>query len=399
MKKLFNYSFFLFLDKGLAFILPLSILYLTKDEGLYVNLEAALAFSIILIPLLDMGIKYYVGYMYTRKGNDCFEQFDLLSLQVIIVNLIIAVPLYFYSDFLFIYVMAILRTLHINLFQYVQIKGRLTEKLIPPLIISIFASVTSIFLAIGLFYLGVSNNTVLLAYFILPPCIFLLYHLSQYKPDSSTLLKVNFSDPFYYSMLKFSIPVIMNSLLVVGFANLTKIYVLNSFGQTEMVKYSFDFRVAMGIQLIHMAVVGYLTKFFLISHDFTKMIKIYFYYIGSLVGCAIFTLLIIHFFGALIDPKLLVVDSLILIIFGYVILWCFSAFFDVLYMRMNKTSLVLINSTVFFSSYVLFYFFHGIASSVDAALGLLFSAGMMLASNIFLIFYNFKYLKVSEVND
>lgn len=399
MKKLFNYSFFLFLDKGLAFILPLSILYLTKDEGLYVNLEAALAFSITLIPLLDMGIKYYVGYMYTRKGNDCFEQFDLLSLQVIIANLIIAVPLYFYSDFLFIYVMAILRTLHINLFQYVQIKGRLTEKLIPPLIISIFASVTSIFLAIGLFYVGVSNNTVLLVYFILPPGIFLLYHLSQYKPDSSTLLKVNFSDPFYYSMLKFSIPVMINSLLVVGFANLTKIYVLNSFGQAEMVKYSFDFRIGMGVQLIAAAIMSFYSKFFLISYDFRKMVKVYFIYVLALTGMVVAMLFLIYLLGPFINPNLLVVDPLLSIIFGYILLWCFSTFFDVFYTRINRTPLILINSTVFFSSYVLFYFFHGIASSVDAALGLLFSAGMMLASNIFLIFYNFKYLKVSEVND
>tara|TARA_B110000090_G_C13338557_1_gene430172 strand:- start:258 stop:1457 length:1200 start_codon:yes stop_codon:yes gene_type:complete len=399
MKKLFNYSFFLFLEKGLAFILPLSILYLTKDEGLYVNLEAALAFSILLIPLLDMGIKNYVGYMYTRKGNDCFEQFDLLSLQVIITNLIIAVPLYLYSDFLFIYVMAILRALHINLFQYLQIKGRLTEKLIPPLIISIFASVISILLAISLFYLGVANNTVLLGYFILPPSIFLLYHLSQNKPYNSSVLKINFSDQLYFSMLKFSIPLMMNSLLVVGFANLTKIYVLNSFGQAEMVKYSFDFRVAMIIQFVHMAVVGYITKFLLTSHDFVKMIKVYFYYISSLVGCLVLTLLTIHFLGLLVNPKLLVVDSLLLIIFGYTILWCLSAFFDVLYIRMNKTSLLLINSIIFFISYILFYFFHGILGSVDAALGLLFSAGMMLTSNIFIIFYNFKHLKKSVVND
>jgi hypothetical protein len=366
---------------------------MTGNEGLYANLEAILAFSIVLVPLLDFGIKSYVGYRFNRSGADCFARFDALSLQVVLINLALAIPLYFINELMFIYVMAIFRAIHINLYQYILIKGLLCESRIKPMIVSIFSSTSSVCIALSLSYSGVSDNMMLFCYFILPPCVFLGYHLIQYKPVKGERLGPSIIDPFNFSMIKFSLPVIMNSLLVVGFANLTKIYILNKFGQADMIKYSFDFRIAMGIHLVHSAISVYLIKFFLVSVNSKRMIKIYCLYMTVLlVGVAI-ALVFVYYLGPYLDPKLLILDLLLCVIFGYTILWCFSAFLDVLYVRMNKTSLVLVNSCVFFTSFILFYFFVGISTPLFAAIGLLISAAMMWLSSLVLVFSNHKHLK------
>jgi hypothetical protein len=375
-------------DKALAFVGPLLILYLTDSNSIYSSLESVLAISVILIPIIDLGVKDYVGYVYTKERDSCFERFDLLSLRLIVSSLAIAIAFYIVGNPFLMVAMALLRSAHINLYYYLQMKGRLTEKIVGPLRYSIIVTCTSALLTIFGFYAGLSDAHVLLVYFLTPSLLFLCYHVFQSQLFNPKLFSIDWNNPTYLVMIRFSVPIILNSFLVIGFSNLTKLYVLNQFGEEEMVRYSFDFRIAMVVQIIHMVIVTYLTKFLLISDDFTRIVKVYALYAILLVSIASLGLLVIFFWGRHIDPDRLVFDTLMCAIFGYTVFWCLSAFFDIFYTRLNKTVFILINSCAFFLSYILYYLFIGVESATESGLALFLSSLMMLLSNLMMIFIN-----------
>ncbi len=390
MKKFLSYSFFLFLDKGLSFLLPILLLYITSP-AVYAKLEAALAMSILLIPLLDLGTNYYVGFIYKRDGEACFRHFNRLLLSISLFSIAVAIPLFFLSDFFFIIVLAILRTVHINLYQYGQTKGRLTEKLVSPILANITASTCAVVLTIVSVYFDVWDNYILLSYFIFPPLLFIFLNSRAVElPSLLKLRKTNYRPvlTFIKRSLTFAAPAILNTLLVTGFANLTKIYVLQNFGESDMVRYSFVFRLAMIIQIFHAIISGYTAKFFLISNNGHKIIRLYVLYAFVLFVIAFFIIATVYFANSLVSYELLYVDSLFIIAFAYTLFWCYSGFFDFLYIRINKTKLMLINSGVFFVSAICFYFVYGVMTPLDAAIGLFISSIAMFISNILLCFLN-----------
>jgi len=390
LKKLLNYSFFLFLDKGLAFALPLSILFITNDKAVYATLEAALALSVVLIPFLDFGVKYYVGYCYKLEGEKCFEKFNRLLIALSLFSVVIAIPLFLLSDFFFILILGILRSVHINLYQYGQIKGRLTERLISPVIVNVIASFVTLTLTLGAYYFGGSSQFIVLSFFVFAPLLFLLLNIRHFPLTSFFKFNQRNAIEFISKCLKFSVPAIINTLLVVGFANLTKIFVLENFGESEMVQYSFVFRLAMIIQLFHMAVSGYTCKFFLLSNDLKKMCSYYLLYVLALLIISCGLTFAIYLFSDIVSYELLHLDLLLVMAFSYTLFWCYSSFFDFLYVRINKTKLMLVNSFVFFLSYILYYAVFGIYSPLSAATGLFISSVFMFISNLTLLWLNRK---------
>ena len=390
MKKLLSYSFFLFLDKGLSFVLPILLLYITSPS-VYAKLEAALAMSILLIPLLDLGTNYYVGFIYKRDGEACFRHFNRLLLSISLFSIAVAIPLFFLSDFFFIIVLAILRSVHINLYQYGQTKGRLTEKLISPILANITASTCAVVLTLISVFFDVWDNYILLSYFIFPPLLFIFLNSRAVElPSMQKLREINYKPTliFIKKSLTFAAPAILNTLLVTGFANLTKIYVLQNFGESDMVRYSFVFRLAMIIQLCHMAVSGYTFKFFLLSINLKRMASLYLIYMSALFLITLSILCAVYFVNNIVDYELLYIDPLFIVAFAYTLFWCYSAFFDFLYIRINKTKLMLVNSGVFFLSAICFYFIYGVMTPLDAAIGLFISSITMFISNILLCFLN-----------
>ena len=394
MKKLFNYSFILFLDKGLAFALPLSILFITNNNTLYANLEAALALSVILIPFLDFGIKYYVGYCYKQEGEKCFNRFNRLLITLSLVSLIVAIPLFLSSEIFFTFVLAIMRSVHINLYQYGQIKGRLIEQLISPILINVVASVCALLITLVIFYAGGSDKYILLSFFIISPVLFLALNMRHFQLGSLFKFDYHHSIEFITKCLMFSAPAIINTLLVVGFANLTKIYVLEKFGELEMVQYSFVFRLAMVIQMGHMALSGYTFKFFLLSSDLRKMTYYYLIYMAALFFVSLGVMVTVYVLSDFVNYELLRFDSLLVIAFAYTLFWCYSSFFDFIYVRLNKTKLMLVNSFVFFFTYIMYYLFFGVMSPMSAALGLFISSVFMFMSNLVLLWFNRKEIMV-----
>ena len=358
---------------------------------MYAKLEAALAMSILLIPLLDLGTNYYVGFIYKRDGDACFRHFNRLLLSISLFSIAVAIPLFLLSDFFFIIVLAILRSVHINLYQYGQTKGRLTEKLISPILANIIASTCAVVLTLISVFFDVWDNYILLSYFIFPPLLFVFLNSRAVElPSMQKLRGINYKPTFIFikKSLTFAAPAILNTLLVTGFANLTKIYVLQSFGESDMVRYSFVFRLAMIIQLCHMAVSGYTFKFFLLSINLKRMSSLYLIYMSALFFITFLILCVVYFINNIVDYELLYIDPLFIVAFAYTLFWCYSAFFDFLYIRINKTKLMLVNSGVFFLSAICFYFIYGVMSPLDAAIGLFISSIAMFISNILLCFLN-----------
>ena len=396
MKKLLSYSFFIFLDKGISFVLPVLLLYLT-NPSIYAKLEAALALSILLIPLLDLGTNYYVGFIYKRDGSACFSRFNRLLLSISFISVVVALPLFFVSEFFLIVVLAILRSVHINLYQYGQTKGRLTEQLISPILTNIIASVCAVILTLLSVFFEIEGSYVLLSYFIFPPLLFMFLNTRTIEFSQSAKLfkwsilrQFNYQPAFQFikKSLVFAAPAILNSLLVTGFANLTKIYVLQHFGETEMVRYSFVFRLAMFIHIFHAAISGYAAKFFLLSNDLKKMTFFYLMYMLILFLITVFILVVVYFMNDVVVHELLHIDSLFIAAFAYTLFWCYSGFFDFLYIRINKTKLMLVNSSIFFLTAICFYLIHGVMTPLDAAICLFFSSITMFISNILLCFLN-----------
>jgi hypothetical protein len=390
LKKLLNYSFFLFLDKGLAFVLPLSILFITNNKTIYSNLEAALALSVVLIPFLDFGIKYYVGYCFKQEGDKCFNRFNRLLIVLSLLSLIVAIPLFFISELFFIFVLAVLRSIHINLYQYGQIKGRLTDKLISPILINVAASCCALLMTIGIYYAGGNDKYIVLSFFIFAPVLFIILNIKHFQLNSFFKFDYHNTTQFITKCLIFSAPAIFNTLLVVGFANLTKIYVLENFGESEMVQYSFVFRLAMVIQMCHMAVSGYTCKFFLLSNDLRKMTSYYLIYMAALFLVTLCIAFGVYILSDFVSYELLSFDLLLVMAFAYTLFWCFSSFFDFIYVRINKTKLMLVNSFIFFFTYIVYYSLFDITSPSSAAVGLFISSVFMFMSNLTLLWFNRK---------
>ena len=388
LRRFFNYSFFIFLDKALSLLLPISILLITGNKSIYVNIESALALSIVLIPLLDLGIKYYVGYCFKKEGASCFGRFDRLQVKLSLLSIFLASLLLFFSEFFYILFLSVLRGAHINLYQYGQIKGRLNDDLIRPIIINVVSSVITFVIFFLGYQQGLSSKAIIFCFFIFPPLIFLFISFKNLSTSSYEKSHEISTTIFLSRCLKFSISAIVNTILVVGFANLTKIFVLENFGENEMVQYSFIFRLSMIVQLFHMSIAGYTFKFFLLSKNLKKMRNIYIIYMVFMALISTLFIFCIYIFNQIFNYELLNVDPLFIVVFLYTLLWCFSSFFEFIYIRINKTKLMLINSFVFFSAYIFYYFIFGIDSSLYAAVGLMISAFFMLFSNLILVWLN-----------
>ena len=406
MQKLFNYSFFLFLDKGLAFLLPLLILFLTDDRSLYASVEAAIAVSILLVPLLDLGLKYYVSYCYRQEGNKCLDRFDRLLIILSLVSITISIPLLIFSKLFFIVFLGILKSVHINLYQYCQIRGRLTDNLIPPVRLNVVSTALSVFLLIAAYHSEANGNVLLFSLFIVPPFLFLINNFRSLSPAALfTFYPVNDDDDddgddendvdndndvknFLSKCIRFSGPAIVNTLIVVGFANVLKLVIFAKFGEEDLVEYAFAFRLALLIQVFHMVISGYTFKFFLMSSDFVKMLKIFLMFALSLIAITLFLAIFIDIVSGIVSYDLLKFDLLTAVVFAYTLFWCLASFFEFVYIRIDKTELMLVNSCVFLGSYCLFYFIFGIVNPLSAAVGLLVSAVCMFISNVALIFVN-----------
>jgi hypothetical protein len=281
--------------------------------------------------------------------------------------------------------LSLFRSLYVNLFQYSQIRGRLTDQLTAPILLNLIVIGTSSTVFVVLYFAEVGIEILLFSYFALPPIMFLYSSYRQVKGNLSIRFSSGNEWKFLKACIVFSVPAALNTLLVIGFSNLTKVYVLNVFGEDEMVRYVFSFRIAMIIQLCHMVVSGYSYKFFLLSQDYKKMMKYYSAYSMSLVAISLLIVLFIVLLDSFSNSEFTKVDLLLVCSFGYTLFWCFSSFFDFLYIRIGKTKLMLVNSIVFFLTYILFYGISGISNPTDAAIGLFFSSTAMFISNLVII--------------
>src|SRR4051812_47305171 len=68
-KDLVRYFFLTYLDRGLSFALPLSILFIVNDKSLYTLIEVAFSYAAILLVLIELGISNYLFWGY-KKADD-----------------------------------------------------------------------------------------------------------------------------------------------------------------------------------------------------------------------------------------------------------------------------------------------------------------------------------------
>ena len=66
---LFNYTFWNLLDKGLVFLLPLTLVYLFNTKQKYVELEYVISIVTIIATFVDLGINGYMFYHYQNAKN------------------------------------------------------------------------------------------------------------------------------------------------------------------------------------------------------------------------------------------------------------------------------------------------------------------------------------------
>lgn len=356
------YTFFNYIDKGLAFVAPLSILYLFDDKKTYNEVEYIFSIASLLFVFLELGIKPYYFYAYKNSENKTKLISEIkgsinLLVWIYTVVLIVSFGLHF-SELVHmkaLYFFIAIRAVYLFLSSFLNYHYRLLDNpsWIYPITISI--NIGSIGILLIEKIVNLSYNLLFL-FFLFPFTFIILYAIKNIKDFNLKILKSFFSilkKAIYYSW-----PIILNILLISFMNNYGKIYAYEYLNEDAMFQISFALRLSLIIHLAHASALGYLSKNIYINYTpkmFWKNFLLYSKMIGVVVCLALFGIFVTKFFGVLDQFQITLAT---LLIFIYVIIWCYQSYFEIYYNRIGKTKHVLsfsiISACLFFISIYIF---------------------------------------------
>jgi len=146
--------------------------------------------------------------------------------------------------------------------------------------------------------------------------------------------------------LAFAWPIILNSFLFMFINNYGKIYARNFLSQEEMFQLSFVQRVALFIQLMHLSLIGYLSKRLYIDRRIGINPRLTLVYSIMLAGAV---MAVIAFFAGLRIfhvPFAVELNLVTFLIIGFTVAWCYAGYFEMYVNRMNKNRYILLFSAL-----------------------------------------------------
>lgn len=353
------FSFLVLLDKGLTFVMPLFVLFLTQSNGVYGKIEYVLSIGQVVVPLAALGFNNYIFYGYVNATNK--KQF--LSL-VLIINLGVSailfalIPVILFVNFPGIYLVIglLLYTIYNNFYQFYTSYSRVSDT---PSNAPILSIVNNVF--IGIFLLLFVKQVVHFPdlYFF----SYLIFSLGLIAYSFISKIELPRGDDFanLVRLIKkatiYSWPITLNFFTAVALTNITKVYVFNSFDGLDMAYYSSLLRISLLLFLFHQTYLGYYSKK-LYESSLSSSFQIYakYFMVMMVISVSVFAIQVVWsgiMFSNFVHSGLL----MLLVVLGS-LLRCFVAAIEIQYNKSNKTKMILyanMISIVFFVFLLLFF--------------------------------------------
>lgn len=338
---LIHFSILSYIDKGLAFVLPLIVLYVFNDRVVYNELEYAYSIANILVYVFS------VGYCYSFYGYKISDDKDFYLSRYIGVSCV--------SVLLTAVILTIISLIwpSIDPSLSVLVAGLITARTVLLLFVSFFSTyyrlidkpVRVIYLSLSVCF---SILTLLTLQYIINTKYNLLYSFAI--PELlipivfcfCLLLKINiplwsYLKDYYKASVIYSWPIVVNCFLALGVSNFGKIYAFNYMSDDDMYIFSYTMRISMVIWLAHNSIVAYYGKKIFMD-EFNKSIA--FKYLLFLMGSTVLSLMIIIILNN-ISKYQIPLNLSVFIIFAYNIVFCCGSFLEGFYGRANKNMILM----------------------------------------------------------
>ncbi|WP_405574686.1 hypothetical protein [Winogradskyella sp. Asnod2-B02-A] len=289
-----------YVDKAVIFLLPIIVLFFFRDKTVYVSIEYIYSITIVLIPLIDVGLSTYFFYQY-RNSNDhnktvetfknVFQRLYLvisfLGLFAILLNLFV----FEYEKFI---VFIVFRVLFVLVTTFLASYYRLInepEKVVLITIVSNFISLSFL-----LFYFFFDYDFSLWLIFAGQILFSLFYFFKSFNLVflvKQSTVSFNKIKTVLKGSVMFSWPTIIQIFLIMYITNYGKIHALTNMPIEDGVLLSLIQRFSMVIFLTHSSLLAYMVKSIYVEKNILGINKsILFKYLGLLIMTMIIVMLI-----------------------------------------------------------------------------------------------------------
>lgn len=289
-----------YVDKAVIFLLPIIVLFFFRDKTVYVSIEYIYSITIVLIPLIDVGLSTYFFYQYRNSDdhNKTVETFkkvfqrlylviSFLGLFAILLNLFV----FEYEKFI---VFIVFRVLFVLVTTFLASYYRLINKPEKVVLITIVSNFIS--LSFLLFYFFFDYDFSLWLIFAGQILFSLFYFFKSFNlvflVKQSTVSFNKIKTVLKGSVL-FSWPTIIQIFLIMYITNYGKIHALTNMPIEDGVLLSLIQRFSMVIFLTHSSLLAYMVKSIYVEKNILGINKsILFKYLGLLIMTMIIVMLI-----------------------------------------------------------------------------------------------------------
>jgi len=392
-KKFLFFTGINFIDKFLLYLLPLIPLYIFKDHQYYNLVEFVYSLSLFFSIFADGGIKnFYLSNFRHYKNDNLFSS----SIKKYINNLLIfyftlmpfiLCSIFFYKNenFLLIAFLVFFRTIFLVIINFNKTYYAIKQTQIKMFYITLLSSISTVFIFILIYFFNIKNN-ILYFFSIQIVIVSIIFFISFFRKK---YLKYFQFVSIFKKSLKFSWPLILNSLFFFIIMHFAKIYSFAYLSSEDMTKISFFMRTLFVIQLFHGTFTNY--YYFSIFKNKEKNIHVDLL-VKYIFGMALISIITFAFFEKFsyilhLEYKR---DLIFISIFLYFIFWCFGSFFEQYLNKFNSNKHILIFSMMSLCIYVLILLFSEFAMVERLAIAMLFSSVLYLSLILIRVFFIIK---------
>ena len=341
-KQLIGFTLFNFVDKGLGFGLPLLVLFLFEDQGIYNQIEYIMSFALILVPFIDGGFRNYLffGYKEADADREIFvieseAVFNRLFLNYLILSILLFIGFRFLgsAEQQIVIGLACVRVLFVLLTTYKSILYRFKDQPSKVFYWTLSANVIGM-ATLALVYMY--ENRLQSVDFFMGQCLVLVFFvLVVFRKPLFANFKI--SKAFIIKSLNYAWPLMLNAMIVALINNFGKIYAYHELQEIEMFELTFLLRIGMIIQLAHISSAAFFSKRLYLATTIEEnrgAILAYFAVLGTgvIISLTAYAVLVSGFIDFV--PLSIHINHITLLI--YYLVWCVSAYFELYLNKHNK---------------------------------------------------------------
>jgi len=338
-----SYAGLSYIEKALIFGFPITVLYLTGDKARYNQIEFIFSTGAVSSLFLDGGLKIYLMYAY-KQSEQSVERIKPIfaSYKLLLKGYLFAVAVAFVGTSLWAperildWGGASARALFLSMVGFVAVWYRIADKPSRVFILSI-----PVYIAAGMliWLLGDISDTGFSIALVVPHL--LAVALVAFIGFSVTRGSMRGLFIHIRAALRYGWPILASLLLAMLVANFGKLYAYNFLSEKEMFNFSFSQRMALIIQLGHLAVSGYMAKHLFVSEQRRFHQKTFAVYLITLLIATIVAYSAARFAPYLGFITSVQIDATFTLIIIYTLLWCIGAYLELYVNRVNRNALVL----------------------------------------------------------